>query len=368
MNRRRVRIFADRRSPLRRLALSTGVVVVAICVGLGLAEGLTRLFLPAFDPSGRFEFDYPRGPLMLGQPGAVLRQVKNTGDYDVSVAINRHGLRDTKDIAEATRDDLTMVGDSFTWGWGVETDERFSDRVQAASGRRAFNLATPTNLDGYEDLLAYAESLGAKIGQVVLSVCIENDIRFYGPRPARQASAGRPGTAPDEDDWWSDALDRLDDGIDDVRQWLTERSAAYVLLTTVVHQTPWLKAAAVRLGLIVPNLEWISEVPYPPDMVESTAAKLQALSERYRLLVVLIPSRALWAGRHREAEGRLHTLLVASLRKRGVKVVDLRPSFEAGGTPLDLHFANDGHWNAKGHKMAAEAITDCLKGAAEDCR
>ena len=368
MNRRRVRIFADRRSPLRRLALSTGVVVVAICVGLGLAEGLTRLFLPAFDPSGRFEFDYPRGPLMLGQPGAVSRQVKNTGDYDVAVAINRHGLRDTKDIAEATRDDLIVVGDSFTWGWGVEVGERFSDRVQTATERRAFNLATPTNLDGYEALLAYAETLGAKIGQVVLSVCIENDIRFYGPQPGKPASSARPASVPDEDDRWSDALDRLDDGIDDVRQWLTEWSAAYVLLTTVVHQTPWLKAAAVQMGLIDPNLRWISEAPYPPEMVESSAAKLQILSERYRLLVVLIPSRALWAGKHREAEDRIHASLVASLRKRGVKVVDLRPSFEAGGAPLELHFANDGHWNARGHKMAAEAIADCLKAAAEACR
>ena len=64
----------------RRILLATLTVVVAIVVGLGLLEALTRLFFPAFDPSGRFGLSHPLGSLTVGTPGASTRQVKNTGD------------------------------------------------------------------------------------------------------------------------------------------------------------------------------------------------------------------------------------------------------------------------------------------------
>jgi hypothetical protein len=55
----------------------------------------------------------------LGPAGAERRLYKNSGDYDVRVRFNRHGLRDQRDIADARPDDVVFVGDSFTFGWGV---------------------------------------------------------------------------------------------------------------------------------------------------------------------------------------------------------------------------------------------------------
>ena len=345
MKGRTPQIFGNRTGLARRLALATLTVVVAIFVGLGLLEGLTRLLFPAFDPSGRFEFRYPAGSLTLGQPGTHTRQAKNTGDYDVVVRINRHGLRDDKDIAEATAGDLVVVGDSFAWGWGVEAPDRFSERLQVLTGRRAYNLATPTDLAGYAALLDYAQSLGARIGQVVLAVCLENDLGPYGSIEA----------PPDEQpaDW---------------KGWLAERSAAYLLLTTVIHQTPALKALAVGGGAIVPNLEGVGMNVYDPEVIEASADRMQGLAKRYPTLVVLIPSRALWIGENRAAEDQVHKALVAALTKRGVVSLDLRPLLEAGGAPLAYHFANDGHWNARGHALAAEAIAKCLASRVDVCR
>ena len=345
MKSRPARIFGNRTSLTRRVIVAALTVLVAGCVALGLMEGLTRLFFPAFDPSGRFEFRYKMGSLWLGQPGIAQRQIKNTGDYDVAVRINRHGLRDTRDIAEAMAGDLVVVGDSFAWGWGVEAEERFSDRLQVLTGRRTFNLATPTNIAGYETLLDYAKSLGARIGQVVVAVCLENDLGVYGAadEPADDPTVG-----------W--------------KEWLAERSAAYLLLTTVAHQTPWLNALAVRAGVIIPNLEGISKNDYESETIESSADKLQELSKRYRLLVLLIPSRALWVGENRAVEDRVHKGLVTALVKRGVAVLDLRRLFEKGGAPLAYHFTNDGHWTARGHALAAEAIAKCLEIGTNACR
>ncbi len=313
----------------RRVLLAALTVVVAIVVGVGLLEGLTRLFFPAFDPSGRFDLGHPVGSLTLGTPGTSARQVKNTGDYDVAVRLNRHGLRDDKDIAGAAPGDLVFVGDSFTWGWGVEAAERFSDRVQALTGRHVFNLATPTDIAGYAALLDHAQSLGARIGEVVVAVCMENDL-------------DGPAT-----DW---------------KGWLTERSAAYLLLTSMIHQTPALRALAVGAGAIVPNFKGMGLNTYDARVIEASADRLQALSKRFPTLVVLIPSRALWIGDNRAEEDRVHRALVAALTRLGIAVLDLRPLMEASGTPLAHHFANDGHWNARGHALAAEAIAKCLRG------
>lgn len=323
-----------RKAPRRAAAIV--LTLISIVAGLGLLEGLTRLFLPAFDPSGGFEFAHPIGPLTLAIPGTQARQAKNTGDFDVAVNINRHGLRDANDVSTATVDDILVVGDSFAWGWGVEARERFSDVVQALTGRPTFNVSTPTDIDGYAALLAHAQSLGAKVGWAVVAVCMENDLKDEAPSPPETAHGF------------------------DLKDWLTGHSAAYRLLTTAVHRTPWLKAAAIQAGLIVPNLEGISRNEESPQAIAASADRLQALAKQYRLLVVLIPSRALWVGDNRAVEDRLHRAFVAALQQRGVEVLDLRPLMETGGTPLGYHFANDGHWNPSGHRLAGEAISQHL--------
>ncbi len=334
-----------------RAIAATLLITLSTCVGVVLMEGLTRFLHPEFDPSGRFELRYHVGMLDLGQPGTKQHLIKNTGDYDVAVSINRYGLRDDKDIAHATREDLVVVGDSFAWGWGVEVKDRFSDRLQALTGRRTFNLATPTDIAGYKALLDYGKSLGAQFGQVVVSVCMENDLRRYDP----------PASAP--------VVRQQELGvIANLKLWLISHSAVYVMLTTVVYRTPRLYALAVRSGLLIPNLEGISTNKYDASVIESSAKKLQALSKHYDLLVVLIPSRGLWVGPNRVTEDRVHKELLASLVGRGVKVLDLRPLFEASGAPLAYHFVNDGHWNPRGHELAAEAIARCLDGGTAACR
>jgi hypothetical protein len=318
---------------------ATAMVVLSLCIGLGLVEGLTRAAFPSFDPSGHFDFDYPIGALMLGHPGARSRQVKNTGDFDVAVRINRYGLRDAKDVAQARPEDLVFVGDSFTWGWGVEEKERFSNLVEARTGIRSFNVSTPTDIAGYQALLAYAQSLGAKVGRVVIAICMENDLRRY-------SAEEQPDTdAPD---------------YPDIKDWLEHHSAAFLLTATVVHRTPWLTDLAVRAGLVIRNFDGMSRNEYSPGIVESSADAVLEIARQYRTLVVIIPSRGLWVGPNKTVEDRVHRLFVSALVRRGIDVLDLRPLFEAGGQPLAYHFANDAHWTPQGHALAAAAIAKRL--------
>jgi len=146
-------------------AIAVLVILTGLIAGLGLAEGVVRLASPALAPSRRVEFTHPKGPLLLARPDTQARQISEGGEFDVSVRINSHGLRDPNDVATAGADDIVVVGDAFAWGWGVEAQDRFSDRLQILSGRRTFNLATPTDIEGYAALLAYAARLGSRAGR-----------------------------------------------------------------------------------------------------------------------------------------------------------------------------------------------------------
>jgi hypothetical protein len=328
-----------------RAARTAALALFGVALALLSFELVVRLFFPAFEPSGQFRFGYQAAPhLVLGVPGTVARQRKNTGDYDASVRINARGLRDDKDVAEATVGDIAVVGDSFTWGWGVEAEQRFSDQLQSLTGKRVYNLSTPTDLSGYGALLAYARRLGGKFGTVVLAICMENDLGDYGP-PAADTNDDDSGTIAGR-----------------LRGWLEQSSAAYLFFTTAVHQTPWLEAPAVWLGLIIPNLQGISRNTYSEAVITASARKVAELAGKDRLLAVIIPSRALWVGANRAGEDRVHREFIAALGLHGIDVLDLRPLLEYGGQPLSYHFANDGHWNARGHRLAAEAIARRLAG------
>src|SRR5262249_7665883 len=116
----------------------------------------------------------------IGPRGAVLRQTKNTGDYDVEVRFNDLGFRDEKLLATATNAALFVVGDSFAFGWGVSAKDRFSERLEVILNRQVFNIAVPgTDLNGYYRLIRYAEKNGVAVKNVILSVTMENDIHAY---------------------------------------------------------------------------------------------------------------------------------------------------------------------------------------------
>jgi hypothetical protein len=326
---------------IRAFAIATAFLVAGV-----IAEYSVRLAQPEINPANHLRFIDGGGDMpALGPPNSLHRQIKNTGDYDVTVRFNGYGLRDAKDLTQSTADDLFLVGDSFTFGWGAEEDERLTERLQALIGRPVYNISVPADIDGYEKILAYATEKGATIGRLIVAVSMETDIRVYdAPKKAPP-----PDVAPAR-------------GLPWVKQRLMSNSALYFMVTTIVHRTPWLRDLAVRAGLLVPNLEGIHERRFSPEAIESSVLLLKRLARRYETVFLVIPSRALWHGTHRESEDRQHRALIARLAVAGLDVVDLRPVFEDGGSPLDYHFRNDGHWNPAGHARAARALAEHLGG------
>ena len=314
------------------------VALGAALVALLIVEGVVRMAAPAYDPSGSLAFTYLPDGTPIGPPNAVRRQTKSTGDYDVLVRFNALGFRDPKPVESSTPESIFVVGDSFAFGWGVEESQRFSDVLQQRLRRPVFNIGEGSaDLDGYGHLVRYAESHGAHIGTLVVSVCMENDLREYGPdEPERTTVEGLPA----------------------VKNFLTDHSALYGLIAAAIHRSPPLERAASRAGLLVPNLAAIAESDTSEDAVKSSVERLQALTSGRRAIVLIVPSRALWAGTdaHRRQVAQTHETFIGLLRQAGLPVVDVRAAFEQRERPLSLHFASDGHWTAEGHRLAAEEL------------
>jgi hypothetical protein len=323
---------------LNRLVSNVALFGVSCAIGLVALELGVRWFIPRFDPSGSLEFHMTDDHVPLGTPDFVGRQYKNTGDYDVEVAFNRYGLRDRRDLASSRPGDLFVAGDSFSMGWGVEERERYSNVLDELVGERVYNLSIPTDILGYARLVAYAERHGAPVKRLIVGVCMENDLTDYdalGDVPVRAGEAR---------------------GIRWFKGWLTSNSGLYLAVTTVVHQHPVLREAAVRSGLIVDNIAGMPRNQFSEAVLTTSVERLRRLAEPYDTTVLVIPSRGLWVGGNAETETRVHDRFVSLLHEAGLDAVDMRPILEATGDPMQFHFPNDPHWNAKGHAKAAEAL------------
>jgi hypothetical protein len=324
------------------------LAILSIILSFVLLEFLVRTFFPIYDPSGHVKFVQLADGTLLGPWGAVFRQTKNTGDYDVEVRFNDWGLRDEKPLTVAKEKDLFVVGDSFAFGWGVDSRDRFSNRLQAILNRPVFNIGIGgADFDGYHRLIRYAEANGAAIHNLVVSVTMENDLHIYD-------SSVSWGSTPSST---RSVLPSLN--LSRIKAHLTRNLALYGLLTHAVHQTTWLRDIAVQHSLIIPNLEGIGDENVSRESVSSSALRLVQLVAGRNAVILIIPSRRLWVGEtaRRAQAARVHAAFIDNLRTYGVNVVDMRDRLEVGGSPLSYHFANDGHWNEAGHQLAAEALS-----------
>jgi hypothetical protein len=172
-----------------RLAGNSVLAILSTILSLVLLEFLARALFPMYDPSGQVKFEQLPDGTTIGPRGAVFRQTKNTGDFDVEIRFNDWGLRDEKSLTAAKEEALFVVGDSFAFGWGVNARDRFSDRLQTILNRPAFNLAIGGgDFDGYHSLIHYAEANGAAVKKLIISVTMENDLHVYGNRASRDSA------------------------------------------------------------------------------------------------------------------------------------------------------------------------------------
>lgn len=333
------------RTRLQRWPAKLALTVIASVGGLLLVEFGVRWLLPHYHPQAQIAFQPGPGGTHLGRPGSTLRLANTKGDFDVSVTFNALGLRDTKDLRQAPPGAWFAVGDSFTMGWGVKEEERFSNLLEKAIGQPVFNVAIPTDIRGYGRLIAYTESQGIKVSRLILGICMENDLRDYRSVEAAAPTTARPSAATSRSR---------------ARQWLRTHSAAFLAACHELQKVPVLRRGLENVGLARDGEQWVNPHNLDEAMLTSCRDEVVRLARGRETIVLLIPARALWLGQNRETENLVHARFAALLREAGLKVTDPAPHMEKHSQPLGHYFKGDPHWTTSGHQVAATAIAAVL--------
>jgi len=137
---------------------------------------------------------------------------------------------------------------------------------------------------------------------------------------------------------------------------LWSHSALYIGASYTLQSNSTLRHLLERIGVarnidrLIPNNEFSEQI------LISSCNELVKLATNYNSVILIIPSRALWHGNKIEEEKKVHDRFVQLLRKAGLQVVDMRPTFEQAVDPLSHYFSTDPHWNPSGHAEAADAL------------
>lgn len=331
-------------------------LVVAVVLTTIALEAVVRVAMPHWREfhSGRFVdmVTVPgHGRLPIGVPGFKGYFAQNNGDFRVYVSINRFGLRNDDPVEDANGR-IWVIGDSMTFGWGVERNQMYSSVIAGTTGQATYNIASPgTNICGYQALLArMPRNLTSRA--VVLGLVLENDVGPYDCRAkARDAAApGKPGN----------------EGITliGLKGRLIANSALYNFLTVSLKRIEVIREALIGIGLI--SREHGYQRFFSEDEIDLVATRTayevdwmrNMLPQGTRFAVLVVPARF----ELRDGDPiyrRMRLRLGEELEELGVDVIDLYDDLMAAGF-APTHFAHDGHWSPLGHRLAGEAVAEWL--------
>lgn len=294
---------------------------------------------------------------------------------------------------------LFGIGDSFTFGFGVEEEETFLARIEAALGpdAEAINAGVPGFGPDNALRLLEADGPGLRPHVVLFGFFVGNDLAdvLTGPDRSRIEDGlvvSRDGVA---EQWYRPlvpgrilpgSLPIADRGRGlpiPFKEWLQRRSHAYRLLSRRYAELRrrWRGDAATpsRPSTFTPfEAEAFCLRRYPPEF-DDAWARTQAIlldmkrwceAKGARFAVAVIPTKgqvdpAAWEETRRHYALRSddfdldkpQAMLGRFATAHGIEVVNLLPALRSargeGGGPL---YRPDIHWTARGHAVAADTI------------
>jgi hypothetical protein len=352
-------------------------MLAAVALTLALGEAALRL-LPAGLVVEADLYRMQDGLLAL-RPGITRRHV--TPLWDVTLRINDDGFRDFSREPAADEQIVLGLGDSMGFGWGVDLEDSFYARLEAAAAPRVRLIKAAVPGTGTSDQARLLERLLRvhRPRAVVLAFFVGNDF----------VDVARGGSSQYE----------VVDGFLTHREAGGGGSAAWRRWAIRSRLLQLLRAAQFHLSLAPAQTRrwdaWMAEYAQvhlrrpPPETEEAFRATLAALDDvadqceraGARLLLVVLP-RSFQADDAELAErmqglgwtpedldlDRPQRILSEWAAGRGVAFVDVLPAFrrsvEEGAEPL--FFTPDAHMTPEGHRRTALAISPGFAGVTRE--
>lgn len=174
------------RRPARKVAwlsvrVHPGLVVAmtTLFLGLVLSELILRIFLfqrfPDFEKMTPVKLGYQYDSTLGWFPAPNSHETFGHIHQAISLVHNSQGFRDPEPALDS-RPGVLFLGDSFTWGYGVDAAERFTDRLRSRHPEwRVFNFGVVGYGTDQEYLLLQKHFEQYKPRLVFLVFCAEND-------------------------------------------------------------------------------------------------------------------------------------------------------------------------------------------------
>jgi lysophospholipase L1-like esterase len=382
-----------------RWGRKTVAVLLSSVLSLLVAEVLLRTFAPrrtievlaGIYPAMFKESDYLPYRLRENYQGRLA-----TAEFDTRIRINSLGYRgDEFGLAKGDAFRILVIGDSFTFGWGVEETEAYPYRLQQQLAKQYpsrrievinAGFAACYSPDTYY-LYLEREGLALHPDLIVVGVFVGNDLdsdAAFEHEWTEQDAAGLPL-----------AIQSRDSRV--VGNRLLPREVPFRYRAPLLHRLHLFQAVADVWWAVKPRLmSVISEVAGPPvilhaaaapedervpyiyrvnyaDRTETVMKRVQSLFAGMKRLAaeagvplyfMLIPDQVQFADKAFDglpAEiGKPQRLLAEFFEREGLLFVDLLPYLRERAAGSSLYFPGDLHWNARGHALAAERLASAL--------
>jgi len=324
---------ARTRHPVRAVLSKLLLVAASVLVSLGALEVLLRLYLLNHT---FYDVEMTRYALLLKEesPNPRIGHIHrpNTGAtlMNVPVHINADGLRDRDhNVAHGKEYRIVLLGDSFTFGWGVSEPETFKARLETALNQRypteIINLGTGNYNSDQELNLFLEKGLKYAPDKVVVFYFINDAERTVIKHTRGFFFHSRLVTFV-----WSKVHALLSGYGDEVRGYKGYYADLYRPENPGWQAT---RAALVRLRdicrehgiqlqvVIIPELHQLQDYPFADE----------------------------------------HRLVTDFLRQHDIAVLDLAPAFKNETEPTRLWVSpDDAHANALGHELIAKYALDFI--------
>jgi hypothetical protein len=311
-------------------------------------------------------------PTRIWHYKAGYHQAYRSPEFQIDVRTNSSRLREPE--IEPGEGGVLAVGDSFTFGWGVEEGERFTERLEEGLGGREGKLTRIVNAGHWmytfdQQLLLVRELVPRLRPRVVVQGIYSAHLLTLMSHRWERDSGG------DLRSVHNDGIRVTEDGALRFTNTHLESPPFRSRLAAAVFRI-WFnwrlskEGATADLALLDPgSMRYEIAWRMFEDCVAETARYLRGAGVEYVAFGIprdLQVSPDEWTAAYRASvEGRALDLDLPSRRvaavviRSGATWVDLLPAFRRSYRP-DLYFAHDPHWTREGHGLAARVLAPAI--------
>ena len=340
---------------LRNVLLNLGLVVASVVVFFVIAEGYFAVFNPQiYEEQGgglhHFQYDELLGWANRPNSETIFAMA---GDFKTHIKINSKGLRDREydyDKPEGIKR-IVVLGDSYTWGLGVEANERFTEVLddELLKNIQVINMGVSGYGNDQELLLLKNEGLKYRPDLVLVAFC--------GNDPADNCNTHHS--------YYYKPMFILND----------DKELVLTNVPVPKNKLSFFESLEVYLYFHSHTVHFFADrilagqYKFTEDQfIDPMNNRPTSTQERYNLTAAILKEIDTVAKTNNaktlmvsvSARTEITDFLVEFGKENNIPVLDLNIEFRKyaeKGEQLRLH---EGHWNANGHKLAAELIYNKL--------